>query len=110
MKIITLSVHNGGNGEFRFYINSIDSRLIFKNRKQKVIIHFDRKIFETHTTCGPKNWNNLNVGSKKGYDLYSSEISQWIIKKHYNKKILGKCRTFDFTWKRNGKFIVLTKF
>ena len=39
--------------------------LIFKNRKQKVEINIGGKKFETHTTCGPKDWNNLKVGSKK---------------------------------------------
>ena len=110
MKKITLSVHNGGNGKYRFYVNSIDSRLIFKNRKQKVEINIGGKKFETHTTCGPKDWNNLKVGSKKGYDLYSSEISKWIIEKGFDKKIKGVCKTFDFTLKRKGNFIILTKY
>ncbi len=110
MNIITLSVHNGGNGKYRFYINSDNSRLIFKNRKQKVIIHIDGHKFETHTTCGPKNWKNIKIGSKKGFDLYSKEISKWIIKKGFNKKIKGKCKTFNFSWKRKGEFIILTKY
>jgi hypothetical protein len=107
--MITLTIHSGGNGKYRFYINSIDSRLIFKKRKQKVIIHIDGQRFETHTTCGPKDWKNLKVGSKKGYDLYSKDISNWIIKKGFFKKVHGKCRTFDFTLKRKGEFIILTK-
>jgi hypothetical protein len=65
--MITLTIHSGGNGKYRFYINSIDSRLIFKKRKQMVIIHIEGQKFETHTTCGPKNWKNLKVGSKKGW-------------------------------------------
>jgi hypothetical protein len=110
MKTIILSIHNGGNGKYRFYVNSVDSRLIFKNRKQKVIIYVDGNKFETHTTCGPKDWNNLKIGSKKGYDLYSSEISKWIIKKGFHKKILGKCRTFYFTLKRIREYLILIKY
>jgi hypothetical protein len=106
--MITLTIHSGGNGKYRFYINSVDSRLIFKKRKQKVIIHIDSQKFETYTTCGPKDWKNLKVGSKKGYDLYSKEISDWIIKKGFFKKVRGKCRTFNFTLKRKGEFIILT--
>jgi hypothetical protein len=109
MKVITLSVHNGGNGNYRFYVNSIDSRQIFMKRKQKVKINIEGQEFHTHTTCGPKDWNNLKVGSKKGYDLYSSDISNWIINKRFYKKVMGKCRTFDFIWKRKGEFIILTE-
>jgi hypothetical protein len=108
--MITLKIHSGGNGKYRFYINSVDSRKIFKKRKQKVIIHINGQRFETHTTCGPIDWKNLKVGSKKGYDLYSKKISDWIIKRGYHKKILGKCRTFYFTWKRKDEFIILTKY
>ena len=108
--MVILTIHSGGNGKYRFYINSVDSRKIFKKRKQKVIIHFNGQRFETHTTCGPKDWKNLKVGSKKGYDLYSKEISDWIIKRGYNKKVKGKCRTFDFTLKSKGEFIILTKY
>ena len=109
MKIITLSVHNGWNGKYRFYVNSVDSRLIFKNRKQKVVILIDGHRFETHTTCGPKDWKNLKVGSKKGYDLYSKEISDWIIKNKYFKKASGECIKFNFTWNRKRDFILLYK-
>ena len=105
--MITLKIHSVGNGKFRFYVKSVDSRLIFKKRKQKVIIHIGGQRFETHTTCGPKDWKNLKVDSKKGYDLYNKEISDWIIKRGYNKKVRGKCKTFDFIWKRKGEFIIL---
>jgi len=108
--MITLTIHSGGNGKYRFYINSVDSRKIFKKRKQKVIIHINGQRFETHTTCGPKDWKNLKVGSKKGYDLYSKKISDWIIKRGYHKKIRGSCRTFIFTFKRKGGFVILTKY
>ncbi len=107
--MITLTIHSGGKGKYRFYVNSIDSRLIFKKRKQKVIIHIDGQRFETYTTCGPKDWKNLKVGSKKGYDLYSRDISEWIIKKGSHKKNNGNCKTFDFKWKRKGEYIILHK-
>ena len=109
MTKIKLSVHNGGNGKYRFFIPNTPSKEIFKKRKQKVIIIIEGQEFHTHTTCGPKDWNNLKVGSKKGYDLYSYEISNWIIKKGFYKKVIGKCKTFDFTLKRKGEFIILTK-
>ena len=65
MKAITLSVHNGGNGKFRFFIPIKPSKTIFKIRKQKVKINIDGNIFETHTTCGPKDGDS-KVIEKKG--------------------------------------------
>ena len=107
MKAITLSVHNGGNGKFRFFVPIQPSNTIFKIRKQKVKINIEGNIFETHTTCGPKDGYSEIIG-KKGYDLYSSGISDWIIKKGYNLKVNGtKCKTFDFKWKRIGDWIIL---
>jgi hypothetical protein len=109
MKTIILSIHNGGKGKYRFYVNSVDSRLIFKNRKQKVIIHIDGNKFETHTTCGPKDWNNLKIGSKKGYDLYSKEISDWTIKNKHFRKIKGECVRFNFILNLKRHIIFLNK-
>ena len=109
MKTVILSIHNGGNGKYRFYVNSVDSRLIFKNRKQKVVIHINRHKFETHTTCGPKDWNNLKIGSKKGYDLYSYQISDWIISRGYQNKMKGRCRRINFRLQIRGGKIYLYK-
>lgn len=106
MKTVILSIHSGGNGKYRFYINSIDSRLIFKKRKQKVRIFIDNYEFETHTTCGPLD-GNFDVKGKKGFDLYSLEISNWIIKKRHIRKLNGKCRIFNFIWTRKGDWIEL---
>jgi hypothetical protein len=106
--VIKLSIQNGGIRVYRFYIPSKESRFVFKKRKQKVLIKVRNKVFLTHTTCGPKDWTNLKAGSKKGYDLYSKNISDWIIKSGLYKKIDGRCRNLNFRWKRKDDLIILT--
>ena len=77
--MIYLTIHKVGNGKFRLYVPSIYSRHIFKKRKQKVIIKINDLEFNTHTTCGPICFEKpILPKQKKGYDLYSLEISDWI--------------------------------
>jgi hypothetical protein len=110
MNKIELTIHKVGNGSFRFFIPSIPSKEIFKKRKQKVILIIDNKEFPTHTTCGPIDWSNLKKNQKKGYDLYSSKISKWIIDNElYIKDSNGKCRKVEFVFSYRDKVIILTK-
>jgi hypothetical protein len=107
MKQIHLVVHNAGNEKYRFYIPFIYSKSIFKTRKQKVLIKIRGNEFNTHTTCGPKSWNEVGIGIKKGYDLYSIEISNWIIQNNYHKKINNQCKILFFKIKRIRNIIIL---
>jgi hypothetical protein len=103
MNIIYLTIHNVGNERYRFYVPSIFSKSIFKKRKQQVIIKIGDLEFRTHTTCGPIDYDKpLLPKQKKGYDLYSLEISNWIER---NKEKRGT--KIDFYFKFDGSFIVL---
>lgn len=103
MDQIYLTIHKVGNGKFRFYVPTIYSKSIFKKRKQQVIIKIGGLEFNTKTTCGPIDFDNpLLPKQKKGYDLYSLEISNWIEK---NKEKIGT--KIDFHLKLEGSFIVL---
>ena len=110
MNKIELTIHKVGNGSYRFFIPSISSKEIFKKRKQKVILVIDSKEYPTHTTCGPLDWENMKENQKKGYDLYSSEISKWIIDNRLHiKDSKGKCQKVEFVISYRDKIIVLTK-
>ena len=107
---IELSIHKVGNGNYRFFIPSIPSKEILKKRKQKVILVIENKEFPTHTTCGPLNWENMKENQKKGYDLYSSEISKWIIEKGFHiKESNGKCQKVAFLINYKDSVIILAK-
>ena len=86
MNKITVTVQScgGDKSKFRFGISSKDSQL-FKNRRVYVKFKIDGKILITKTTCG--QWYINEKGElvfKKGFDLYSKEISDHIIEKNYN--------------------------
>lgn len=110
MNKIELTIHKVGNGSYRFFIPSIPSKEIFKKRKQKVILIIDNKEYHTHTTCGPLDWDNMKKNQKKGYDLYSSEISEWIIDNRLHlKDSNGKCQKVEFVISNKIDVIYLTK-
>jgi hypothetical protein len=112
MKEVELTIHSVGNGKFRFYVPSIPSREVFKKRRQDVILVIDNEEYPTHTTCGPLDWDHMKKNQKKGYDLYSSDISKWIIKKELNiKGSDGKCRKIKFLilFKNNVIFLFKQK-
>jgi hypothetical protein len=110
MSQIELTVHSVGNGKYRFYIPSKPSRKIFKKRRQDVTLIINNEKYPTHTTCGPIDWNNLNNNQKKGYDLYSSKISKWIIEnKLHFKDSNGKCQKVEFIIGYEIDIILLTK-
>lgn len=110
MRKVELTVHSVGNGKYRFYIPSQPSRKVFKKRRQDVILIIDHEDFSTHTTCGPLDWDNMKKNQKKGYDLYSSKISEWIIDNRLNLKYSnGKCQKVEFVISYENDVIILTK-
>ena len=110
MKKIELTVHSVGNGKYRFYIPPKPSREVFEKRRQDVILVIDNEKYPTHTTCGPIDWDNMKKNQKKGYDLYSSGISKWIIDNRLHiKDSKGKCQKVEFVISYRDKIIVLTK-
>jgi hypothetical protein len=110
MKVIELTIHSAGNDRYRFYIPSNLSKDLFQKRKRTVILYLENIPFQTHTTCGPLDWNNMKKKQKKGYDLYSLKISNWIIdnKMHF-KNIDNKCRKVSFNVIIKGEIIELFK-
>lgn len=107
---IELTVHSFGNGRYRFYIPPKPSREVFEERRRVVILVIDNEDYHTHTTCGPLDWENMKVNQKKGYDLYSSEISKWIIDNRLHiKDSKGKCKTVVFVISYRDDVILLTK-
>ncbi len=87
MNKITVTIQScGGNkSKFRFGISCKDSQL-FNYRRVQVKFKINGKIFITKTTCG--QWYINEKGElifTKGFDLYSNEISDYIIKMKYNE-------------------------
>ena len=110
MKEVTITVHSVSNGKYRFYIPPKHSREVFEKRKRIVILVIENKEYHTHTTCGPHDWENMKKNQKKGYDLYSSKISNWIIDNELHiKDSNGKCRKVQFVTSYRDKIIILTK-
>jgi hypothetical protein len=104
MENIYLTIHKVGNGRFRFFVPTIYSKSIFKKRKQKVFIKIGDLEFRTHTTCGPIDFDKpLTPNQKKGYDLYSLEISDWIIKNSFPK---GTKIYFNFEFKNSVIYLI----
>ncbi|HMK06308.1 MAG TPA: hypothetical protein VK476_02195 [Flavobacterium sp.] len=87
MTNIVLTVQPCGNGKFRLGLSLNDSRSYFKKRKQQVLIIVGTRVFNTQTTCG---------SDKKGYDLYSTEINEWIIENNYHKYPRHKPTKLEF--------------
>ena len=107
---IELTVHSVGNGKYRFYIPSQPSRKVFKKRRQDVLLIIDNEEYSTHTTCGPLDWNNMKKNQKKGYDLYSSGISKWIVENSLHLKDSNiKCQKVEFVISYENDLIILTK-
>lgn len=117
MKTIWLSLQDAGNGKKRFGISSKISSEIFKGRYIPVEIRIDDLIFQTETTCGipyengkPKTMTrNGNPYKKKGYDLYSREISNWIIENENQFILKGKSKRIIFTIVKVKNKYILTK-
>lgn len=74
---VILTVQSTGtNNKFRLGINMEDSINIFKNRGKCVFIIIEKDHFCCKTSCGPP--------PKKSFDLYSKELSDWIIMNRFH--------------------------
>lgn len=67
-----LTVQPTGYKTFRLGINYFDSIKTFKSERGAFVsLIISDEVFNLQTTCGPP--------LKKGFDLYSKELSNWII-------------------------------
>lgn len=82
MEEIILTVQKTGSTKFkyRFAVSVSDSTLFFRNRDCIVVLRIFNEIFITETTCGQFVFSESNscFKIKKGFDLYSQEISEFI--------------------------------
>ena len=101
---IILTVQPIGNGKFRLGISYNDSQNIFNKREVILELVLSQTIIVlSKTTCGPP--------LKKGFDIYSKEISDWIIYNHfhnYQKRKPTKLR-FEFDDINNIKILKFTE-
>lgn len=69
------------------------------------------KRFPTHQFIEQKYWKNGVISNRHPQytDLYSREISDWIIKNKHFKKVTGECTRFNFTLNRKRDIIFLNK-
>jgi len=94
---IILTVQPTGNGNYRFGINTKDSREIFKKRGVPVKIKLDENLtIYTKTTCGCIDFEHDCKVRKKGYDLYHIDISEWIKERNFCNYKKGKPTKLDF--------------
>lgn len=101
---IILTVQPIGSGKFRLGIPYYDSKNVFKNRGIILELVLSQTITVlSKTTCGPP--------LKKGFDIYSREISDWIIYNNfhnYQKRKPTKLR-FEFDDINNIKILKFTE-
>lgn len=95
---LTIQSCGGSKMRFRFGINISDSSKYFKKRWIKVIIIIGDKVFITKTTCG-QWYHEDQIHFKKGFDLYSAEISEFIISQNLNKYEKGNPKSLYFNIK-----------
>lgn len=76
--ILFLTVHKVGNGKRRFYLNTEFSEGLNVFRGYTFKFHLGDKTFDVKTTCGKPKIPMEGKKYKKGYDLYSKEINDWI--------------------------------
>ena len=91
---MTLTVQSTGHNSYRFGINLSNSKEYFKVRHRKVNVYLDNIFSDPQTTCGSE---------KKGFDLYSLKISNWIISKKFNDYYKGKPTKLEFEFEHNGE-------
>lgn len=103
MQSITLKIQSCGGAKPRFRLGvSIKDSQLFKIRGIKVRIKISKFEFITKTTCGQWYDQEKKV-FKKGFDLYSRELSQYIIKNelNYYPKRVPKTLSFSFALSDN---------
>lgn len=77
---IKLSIHKIGNNRFRFGVNIEDSAKVFQFKNRPVVLIIKNEVFFSQTTCGQIEFiENTSLKFKKGFDLYSKEISEFIL-------------------------------
>lgn len=75
---LLLTIHRVGNGKRRFYLNTEFSKRLNVFRGYTFIFDLEGEIFNVKTTCGKPKTPKVGKKYKKGYDLYSKEINDWI--------------------------------
>jgi len=101
---IELSIHNAGKGKYRFGINISDSAKYFKKRDCVVVLQIQSQIFITKTTCGLLVYSEPSaLKFKKGFDLYSKGISEFIIENEWH--IIKIERFFKITIQEEGIYL-----
>ena len=78
--ILFLTVHKVGNGKRRFFLNTEFSEELNVFRGYTFKLHLGGKTFGVKTTCGKPKTPTVGKKYKKGYDLYSKDIYDWIDK------------------------------
>jgi len=92
---ITLTVQSNGSGLYRLGVNTLDSATLFKCRGRVVKLILSEKLsVHCKTTCGVlcdskglwfrENPKTKQLYRKKGYDLYSKELSSWIVENEFH--------------------------
>jgi len=76
--VLFLTVHKAGNGKFRFYLNIKFSEELKVFRGYTFKFQLGGKTFDVKATCGKPKIPMDGKKYKKGYDLYSKEINDWI--------------------------------
>lgn len=94
-----LTVQSFGNKSYRLGISLLDSKSIFLSERHiSVRLKIQKQIIETKTTCGPP--------LSKGFDLYSAEISKWIIYNNFHKYKKGKPTKLNFFYAKKVQHVL----
>jgi hypothetical protein len=94
-----LTVQPTGNGKFRLSMGLQDS-FQFQYRGRQVLIVLNDRQITTKTTCGPP--------LDKGFDLYHTEINDWIIQNRYQLYPFRNPTKIEFGIQVNQVQIILT--
>lgn len=107
--IITTTIQSCGDGKFRFGLNTKDSAQYFVFKYLPVVIIIDGVLHITKTTCGQHAFNeeDNSIIFTKGFDLYSEELSKYIIKKKWHVYKKGKPTKIKFDLEKQTNGIVL---
>jgi hypothetical protein len=86
-----LTVQSCGSKEpkrYRLGMN-VDISKPFKRGEWIVINNFEVKTEKYRVSCGCPPDNVERIGCKKGYDIYSVELSKWIMDNNYHCYLVG---------------------
>ncbi len=102
--ILTVQSCGGNNTRYRLGINIEDSKKYFKKRKIDILISIGIEKFHIKTSCGKIEKEKF----LKGFDLYSKELSQFIIDNNWNNYVQMKPTKIDFNYENIDNLIELT--